>query len=78
MKKVNRNYSGKCLLRQLPSNTYFKLVKKDGSLSKTIYYKDKNSWNKYTRKYDICSTNDIWGAGREMKGDKLVSTNFIY
>lgn len=78
MKKVNKNYSGKCLLKELPNNTYFKVVNKDGSLSRTIYYKDKFSWNKYSRKYDICSTKDIYGRGKEMKGNKVVSTEFIY
>lgn len=80
LKHVPKNFSGECTLSQLPSNsrTYFKIVKKDGSLSKKTYVKDKNSWNRYSRKYDICDTNDIYGSGREMSGKTRVSTKFIY
>lgn len=76
--KVSKNYSGECSLSQLPDNTYFKLVKKDGSLSKSIYLKEKGAWNKYSRRYDIVNTNDVYGSGKEMKGTTKVSTRFIY
>ena len=77
-KKVSKDFSGNCCLSQLPSNTFFKVVKKDGSLSKGIYFKSKDSWNRYSRKYDISKAEDVWGAGREMKGTTKVSTKFIY
>ena len=76
--KVSKNFSGECQLSQLQDNTYFKLVKKDGSLSKKIYIKQKGDYNKSTRKYDICSVDDVWGGGRSMHGKTKVSTKFIY
>ncbi len=80
VKHVPKNFSGECTLSQLPSNcrTYFKVVKKDGSLSKKIYVKDKGSYNRYSRKYDICDVDDIYGSGREMSGKTRVSTRFNY
>ncbi len=80
VKHVPKNFYGECTLSQLPSNcrTYFKLVKKDGTLSKKTYVKDKGSYNRYSRKYDICDTNDIYGSGREMSGNTRVSTRFTY
>lgn len=76
--KVSRNYSGECSLSQLPDNTYFKLVKSDGSLSKAVYYKEKGAWNKWSKRYDICKSDVVWGSGRSMKGTTKVSTKFIY
>ena len=80
VKHVPKNFCGECTLSQLPSNTrtYFKLVKKDGSLSKKIYVKEKGSYNRYSRKYDICDTSDVYGSGREMSGKTRVSTRFTY
>lgn len=78
VKKVSRDYCGICELRQLPSNTYFKVVKKDGSLSKTIYWRDKDAYNRSTKKYEVCPTSDVWGNGRPMSGKTKVSTDFIY
>ena len=76
--KVSRNFSGECSLSQLPDNTYFKLVKSDGTLSKAVYYKEKGAWNKYSRRYDICKSDDVYCSGRSMKGTTKVSTRFIY
>lgn len=77
-KKVGKNFSGECQLRQLPGNTYFRVIKKDGTLSKTIYFKDKESWNPFTRKYDVNRVDDVYGNGKEMKGTIKVSTKFTY
>lgn len=41
-KKVSRDFIGICTLKELPERSYFKIVKKDGSLTKTIYWKPKN------------------------------------
>ncbi|MCH5179938.1 MAG: hypothetical protein J1F32_01835 [Erysipelotrichales bacterium] len=78
VRKVDRRFYGECELRQLPDNTYFKLVKRDGTLSKKVYMKEKGSYNRWSRKYDICSTDDMWCAGRELKGTTKVSTRFEY
>lgn len=77
-KKVSKSFSGECELRQLPERSYFKVVKRDGTLSKSIYVKDKKSWNPFTRKYDVHNVNDIWSGGKEMKGSTKVSTRFTY
>lgn len=78
IRKVASNFIGKCQLNQLPYNTYFKLVKKDGSLSKKTYIKDRYSYNRYTKKYDINDVDDVCGAGREMSGKTYISTDFEY
>lgn len=79
-RKVPKDFYGECNLSQLPSNgiMYFKVVKKDGTLSKKIYVKDRDSYNRSTRKYNICSVDDVWGSGREMSGKTRVSTRFTY
>lgn len=78
IKKVSRNYCGICELRQLPSKCYFKIVKKDGRLSKTTYWKDKDSYNHSTKKYYVCPVTDVWGDGIPMNGTTIVSTDFIF
>ena len=77
-KKVSKNFSGETTLKQLPDNTYFKTVGKDGKLSKSTYIKSKRSWNRFSRRYDVCNVNDVGSEGIEMKGDRKVSTRFIY
>lgn len=42
-KKVSKNFSGETTLKQLPENTYFKTVGRDGKLSKSTYVKPKRS-----------------------------------
>lgn len=37
--KVSKSFSGETTLKQLPDNTYFKTVGKDGKLSKSTYNK---------------------------------------
>lgn len=80
-KRLPKDFYGECSLSELPLNgkfTYFKVVKKDGSLSKKTYLKEKGSYNRFSRKYDICDTSDVWGSGREMSGKTRVSTRFKY
>lgn len=77
-KKVSKSFSGETTLKQLPDNTYFKTVGKDGKLSKSTYIKPKRSWNRFSKKYDVCNVNDVGSEGIEMKGDRKVSTRFIY
>lgn len=76
VKKVGKGFIGECNLNQLPDGTLFKLVKRDGRLSKKTYLKEKGSWNPFCRKYDIAPTDDVYGAGKEMKGSTRVSTNW--
>ncbi len=79
-KKVSKNFIGITQLRNLPSNrtTFFRLVKKDGTLSKKVYMKQKGDWNPFSKRFDISPVDDVWGAGREMKGTTKVSTDFEY
>lgn len=77
-KKVSKSFSGETILKQLPDNTYFKTVGKDGKLSKSTYIKPKRSWNRFSKRYDVCNVNDVGSEGIEMKGDRKVSTRFIY
>lgn len=76
--KVAKNFSGVCNLNQLPDYSYFKLVKKDGSLSKQTYLKQKGDYDRSTKRYYVCSVDDVWGNGRRMKPDTKVSTKFVY
>lgn len=80
IKKVSSDFYGQCKLNELPSHgrIYFKIVKKDGSLSKKIYIKDKDSYNRATRKYYVCSVDDVYGSGRSLSGKTKVSTAFDY
>lgn len=76
VKKVGRKFIGECCLNELSNGTLFKVVKKDGRLSKKTYLKEKGSWNPYCRTYDICPTDDVYGAGKSMKGSTKVSTDW--
>lgn len=78
VKKVRHDFSGECELRQLPSGSFFRIVKKDGSLSRKTYIKDKGSYDSSLRKYVVTECDDVWGSGKEMKGTTKVSTRFTY
>lgn len=78
VKKVRHDFSGECQLRQLPSGSFFRIVRKDGSLSRKTYLKEKGSYDSSSRKYVITECDDVWGSGIEMKGTTKVSTKFTY
>lgn len=74
IKRLSKDFLGKCELRQLPRGSIFKVVKKDGSLSKETYIKGDYYGPKRT--FEGIKFSDVWGNGRDIKGIQLVSTNF--
>lgn len=76
IKKVGRDFCGICELRQLPVNTYFRIVGKDGKMGKETY--TKGFYNSSDKKYECAKHSDIWGNGRALKGTQKVSTDFYY
>ena len=76
IKKVSSDFSGICQLRQLPLNTYFRTVDKNGKVSRETY--TKGLYCRSEKKYDCAKHSDIWGNGRALKGTQLVTTDFIY
>ena len=76
IKKLPRDFSGECELRQLPINTYFRTVDKNGKVSKETY--TKGLYDRSERKFECAKHSDIWGNGRSLKGTQKVTTNFIY
>ena len=76
IKKVSRDFSGECELRQLPINTYFRTVDKNGKVSKETY--TKGLYDRVEKKFECAKHSDIWGNGRSLKGTQRVTTNFIY
>lgn len=77
LKKVSRFYSGQCFLGQLPDNVFFRIVDKNGKVSKKTYYKEKGAYNRFSRKYDISPCDDMTNY-RSLKGTTKVTTEFIY
>ena len=75
IKKVGRDFSGTCELRQLPKGTYFRVLTK-GKMSKETYTKD--FYDRSTKKFSCVKHSDVWGNGRNLKGTTLVTTDFIY
>ncbi len=76
IKKVGKDFCGICELRQLPKGTYFRIVDKNGKVSKETYTKD--CYDYATKKFDCSKHSDIWGNGRSVKGTQKVTTDFIY
>lgn len=74
IKKLSKDFLGKCELRQLPRGTIFKIIKKDGNLSKETYIKGAYYAPKKT--FEGIKFSDVWGNARDIKGTQLVSTNF--
>ena len=80
IKYVDYDFVGVCELRELPSTywgTYFKVVKKDGTLSKKIYVKTQHSYDRYFDKYECCSTDDV-NKTRLFSPNTKISTDFEY
>ena len=76
LKKHTKNFIGECELRQLPKGTYFRVIDKNGKVSRETYTKD--SYDKVTKKFDCLKHSDIWGSGRSIKGTQRVTTDFDY
>ena len=76
VKKVSRDFCGVCELRQLPANTYFRIVGKDGKMGKETY--TKGYYVPSDKKYECAKHSDIWGNGRALKGTTKVTTDFFY
>lgn len=76
IKKVSRDFCGVCELRQLPKDTYFRTVDKNGKMSKETY--TKGFYDRTEKKFECAKHSDIWGNGRALKGTTKVTTDFIY
>ena len=76
VKKVTRDFCGTCELRQLPAGTYFRVVSKDGKMSRETY--TKGYYIPSDKKYECAKHSDIWGNGRALKGTTKVTTDFFY
>ena len=76
VKKVSKDFCGICELRQLPKGTYFRVVDKNGKVSKETYTRD--YYNHGTKKFECAKHSDIWGSGRPLKGTQKVTTDFYY
>lgn len=71
IKKVNKNFSGICELRQLPKGTYFRTLKGKETYTKGFY-------DSYSKSYSCDKHLDVWGSERFFKGTTKVRTDFIY
>lgn len=76
VKKVDKNFSGICQLRQLPKGTYFRTIDKNGKVSKETY--TKSYYERSEKKFQCDKHSDILGNGRMLKGTQKVTTDFIY
>ena len=76
IKKVGKNFSGVCQLRQLPKGAYFRVLDKNGKMSKETY--TKGYYDRTSKKFECSKHSDIWGNGRSLKGTTKVTTDFYY
>ena len=65
-----------CELRQLQKGTYFRVIDRNGKVSKETY--TKNYYDRSSKKYVCDKHSDVWGNGRALKGTQKVTTNFYY
>lgn len=75
-KKVGKDFCGECELRQLPINTYFRVVDSKGKMSRETYTKGR--YDHSEKKFECAKHSDIWGNGRALKGTQRVTTDFFY
>lgn len=71
VKKVGKDFSGICELRQLPKGTFFRTLKGKETYTKGFY--DKGS-----KTYSCTKGSDVWGSERWIKGTTKVRTDFEY
>lgn len=76
LKKVDKDFCGICELRQLPKGTYFRILDKNGKMSKETY--TKSYYERSEKKFQCDKHSDIWGNGRMIKGTQKVTTDFTY
>jgi len=63
-------------IRALKQGEYFRMINGDGSEMKQTYIR--GDFDKSALRYVCNSVDDVWGNGREFKGDKVVSIGFTY
>ena len=76
VKKVSKDFCGTCELRQLPKDTYFRTIDKNGKMSRETY--TKGCYIPSEKKFECAKHSDIWGNGRWLKGTTKVTTDFFY
>lgn len=62
-------------LKNLPKGEFFRTVDKNGNVSKKTYIRE--DYDRSTKKYEVSDAEDCCNF-REMKGNKKVTTEFIY
>ena len=76
IKKLSKDFCGECELRQLPINTYFRIVDSKGKVGRETY--TKGFYIRGDKKFECAKHSDIWGNGRALKGTQRVTTDFYY
>lgn len=71
LKKVGKDFSGVCELRQLPKGACFRTLKGKETYTKSFY-------DRASKSYSCTKHSDVWGSERWLKGTTKVKTNFIY
>lgn len=71
VKKVSKNFSGICELRQLPKGAYFRTLKGRETYTKEFY-------DRQSKKFSCTKHSDVCASERWIKGTTKVRTNFIY
>lgn len=77
-KQARTKFDGEGALKDLPNDSYFRILKKDGSMSRKTFLKKKGSYDRSIKKYLVVDCDDAWGYGKELKGSTKVTTKFIY
>jgi len=68
--------SGVYELNKLPTNTYFRVIGKNG-VSNRVYIKGKNDYCREDKKY-YCSNSDDISSSRKFRRNQKVTTEFRY
>lgn len=76
VKKVGKDFCGTCELRQLPKGSYFRILDKNGKVSKETY--TKGCYDLSSKKFNCAKHSDVWGNGRSVRGTQKVTTDFFY
>jgi len=70
-RKVSKDFSGVCELKELPKGTFFRTLKGKETYRKGFY--DRSS-----KTYSCSKGSDVWGSERFIKGTTKVRTDFEY
>lgn len=76
MKKLSKDFDGVCALAQLQKGVYFRILNKNGVMSKETYYID--YYDRSAKKYQCTKFSDAGGNGRLLNGTTIVTTDFIF